>query len=576
MIASAAALVVLVIVGIVLATRSGDESAPTLTGTATAGAGAGAGATGGAAAAADPMKDAGAWRALPEADRAARSQRYLADLEKAPPRSLAAAAGFLVDRGESAAAATVARRAIGADTECAWARAALGYVDVHDLVERCLGECEFADEVGTDEVEALKALRGTLTQGRRSLWADGDAAARVTQRVEDVRRAEEKLKDPYWYGVAKWARLQRATHVMRDYPSLHAAVGPHVIFVAVDVPKGTQLADAPPDKVAEAQKVLDRQVKLFTAFYDGWMQEIGTRLGLTRYGPENADFDTLCKMQVFANEAAYEEYNAEIGAGALFARAYYSLEEPRFITTYEGGEDEDDAETDQIQCHEGTHQLVHFYTWDTSRKALGRKVEWLDCLHSPMWSNEGFAEFFSSHKVVDGRYVWMQPLVERLKQIWMFDDLLAKKQWAPWKLREILSTRHSGEAEAIAGARAKPEDEGIAIGVMVNLYYAKAWSLVHFLWYAEEGGKPKWRDRYLEYLKFEYLLRYATDSRGTEYDTIAVQPADFRRILGLSDDADFAAFEKEWREFEARLVAAHEEPDWTAEKAEIFEKLGLK
>jgi len=48
--------------------------------------------------------------------------------------------------------------------------------------------------------------------------------------------------------------------------------------------------------------------------------------------------------------------------------------------------------------HEATHQLVHFYTWDLTRKELHREPQWLDCHVRPTWSNEGFAEFFSSSR----------------------------------------------------------------------------------------------------------------------------------------------------------------------------------
>ena len=168
----------------------------------------------------------------------------------------------------------------------------------------------------------------------------------------------------------------------------------------------------------------------------------------------------------------------------------------------------------------------------------------------------------------------MQPLDERLSQLWIFDQMLTKMQWETWKLREILETRHSGQAQTLAGARAKPVDHGRATSAMMNLFYAKAYSLVHFLWYAEENGKPKWRDRYIRYHKFEFVLRYARDSQGREYGT-PVMPADFRRIMGLEDDAKLAAFEKEWRDYEAKLVEQNRKPEWKALKTKLFGIYGI-
>jgi hypothetical protein len=39
-------------------------------------------------------------------------------------------------------------------------------------------------------------------------------------------------------------------------------------------------------------------------------------------------------------------------------------------------------------------------------------------------------------------------------------------------------------------------------------------------------------------------------------------PGDFRRVMGLTDDAAFAAFEKEWAAYEAALVQQVYDPKW--------------
>src|SRR4029453_2333819 len=94
--------------------------------------------------------------------------------------------------------------------------------------------------------------------------------------------------------------------------------------------------------------------------------------------------------------------------------------------------------TDQVQCHEATHQIVHFYTWDLTSKDLGREPDWQDCDPRPAWSEEGFAEFFSSFRVEDGKYLWMQPLDQRMCEIWLLGEIVAAKKWRPWELKEFL------------------------------------------------------------------------------------------------------------------------------------------
>ncbi len=336
------------------------------------------------------------------------------------------------------------------------------------------------------------------------------------------------------------------------------------------------LADVPVDRRERGAKILARNQKLYAAFYDGWMQEMGPRFGFTRYGEGNADFATLMKVNVFANPKDFFDYNQRVSAGVGgFTRAYYSAEEPRFVTTYDGGEDEDDAYADQVQCHEGTHQLVHFYTWDLTRKEQGRDIDWLECHWRPLWSGEGFAEFFSSHRVVDGKYLWMQPLDERMRQIWIFEELVKEKGWLPWRLKEFFTMQHGGQLNSLARARSKKAgDEWIAEGVMGNLFYGKAWSFVYFLWYAEEGGKPKYRDRYVEYLKAEFHVPFVADPKTGKLRPAPAWSGTFARVMGLSTEAQWDAIETEWNEFTAKLVAANRKPAWDAERTKTRKIFG--
>lgn len=528
----------------------------------------------------DPMKDAAAWKALPAQERAAKAAALVdaADPVSADAERLRS---FLEERGETEAVAALARRALAQGSDARWAHLAAGDTDVASEVDACLRAAELAAEEGHPAYAALASER---EKHGAAWWADAKAAAAVRERCAAVRKADEELASPYGQAISQWARWQRAIPVIQDAPAIHGARGNYLVFVSLNSAEGENakrrtLAEVPPDEIARAQAILEKNLDVLETCYDAWIRELGPVFGFTRYTPENTDLATLFKMNVFTNAKEYQRYNEKSGGGmGGFARAYYSFEEPRFITTYDGGKHESDAYTAQVQCHEATHQLVHFYTWDLSRKALGREVKWLDCLVAPAWSHEGFAEFFSSFADKDGKRVFMQPLEERMEHLFLFREFLALKKWRPWEMKEFLSIRHAGQLIEAARTRVGQErqDADMAENVMGNLFYARAWSLVYFLWNAEDGGKPKYRDRYVAYLKSEFQMRYVHDKvKGHEVPKL-VGINEFRAAMGLTRDEDLAAFEKEWQQYEDALVARHVKPQWQARLAAMKQSLGGK
>ncbi len=526
--------------------------------------------------AADPWKDVAAWRALPQLDREAKAADLVTRTDASNASEVERVRALLAERGETAAVAALAKSALAKGSTSTWAREAAGHVNLVAEVDACLSASDAAEDADDARYLDLKAQRAN---SGGSWWADAGSAAKVRALCDEVKKTDAVLKTPYGEAIQKWARWQRAIDVMKDSPAIHAARGPYLIFVSLDPSKGPKLADVSHEEIERGTRILTKNLDLMSKFYDGWMETLGPYFGFTRYGPENSDDRTMLKMNVFTKSEDYAAYNDKVDPSLNgSARAYYSPMEPRFITTYDGGADqEDEFTTNQVQCHEATHQLVHFYTWDLSRTALKRDVSWLDCDMRPAWSEEGFAEFFSSHAVKDGKYLWMQPLDERLAHIYLLDEIVREKKWAPWEMKEFLAARDGQQLQELGRLRASrtPADRGIAESVMVNLFYAKAWSLVHFLWYAEEGGKPKHRDRYVEYLKREFHLEYKLDKVKHAEMPVPVGANDFRRIFGLTKDPDLAAFEKEWQAYVTKLVAAHKTPKWDEERARARKALGI-
>jgi len=125
----------------------------------------------------------------------------------------------------------------------------------------------------------------------------------------------------------------------------------------------------------------------------------------------------------------------------------------------------------------------------------------------------------------------MQPLDDRnARHLRRGRDPRAEEVEA-WELKEFLTVAPPRRSRPRLDARgAEDEERPVAVSLLGNLFYAKAWSLVYFLWYAEESGKPKYRDRYIEYLKYESTS--LQDGRDEEGEVSVPSGAnDLRRIL---------------------------------------------
>ena len=537
----------------------------------------------------DPDKDPAAWKALPPLERVSRTKAYVAGLDRRSESALRKGYDFLLARDEKPASLQVAQLAIDADPGCAWAHGARGETEILGSISQCLAQCARAVEGDTPGVQKLAAFRRQRQQGDGPWWADAPLAAQVESLLAQIREEEKALESPFNQAVAKWTLYQRRIEVMRDHPAITGTTGPYLLFVQIKAPAGTAADKVSADELDRAKRVLRQNQALFAKFYEGFEETLGAWLGVARYESSALDEKTLLKANIFADEQTWRLYHKRLygtDAPGMLAgvRAYYSTEEPRFIVTYDGGDKETSLETDQVQCHEATHQFLHLCTWDVTRKATEREFPWLDCATRPPWLEEGFAEFFSAHRRDGGRCVWMQPLEGRMQESWVLSQVFAKKKWGDWTLEELISLSSTSEIPERAlhkVASAKGGDApGIAALAAPSLYtsslYGRSWSLVYFLWNASgPDGKPKWRDG------FQKLMR---QSLRVDLVPVTIQgpprhvltAADFRRALGLTDDAAFQAFEREWLASEARLLAKNKSSSWETHRDQLFAKLGIR
>jgi hypothetical protein len=537
----------------------------------------------------DPERDPSAWKALPAPERADRTIKYLAALDRRSASALSAAYTFLKARDEPDAIQKVAEMELARDPTTGWAHQARGDAMVVDRIEHCLAQCPRAEEADSPAVQKLNKLKKDHAPDGGVWWADAAMQKEIDATIVLIRDEEKALADPYEWAVAKWRVYQRRIEIMRDYASIDGTVGPYLIFVQVKAQPGTPMQSVPEMEVNRAKRVLNQNKTLFSAFYDGFHEAFGKTFGISKYDKSNLDDKTILKANIFADETTWELYHQKLGFLPFLVgiRAYYQADEPRFIVSYDPGGDELSSQTDKVQCHEATHQLLHFYTWDVSRKAEGRELAWAQCDTRGLWLDEGFAEFFSSHKRDNGKYLWMQPLDDDMKWLWAFSQVFAKKRWAMWSLDEMLAIVDQDQVADQATKRVLPKsvkqptaqqtaDAAMAVQLMAPVFYAKAWSLVYFLWnQVDASGRPVYRDRFAAFVKDSLHVRQVNvEGRGLQ--TRVLTASDFRKALGLEAEDRYRAFEKEWLAWETAMLAKSQNADWATYRDDWMTKLGVK
>lgn len=519
------------------------------------------------------------WAELSSTEREARAAALESGADLAQPEEFRRTHALLVSVGEEARARRLAERYVEKFPAEDWAHEALGHVNLSVRVDDCLRRCRKADEMESPAAVELKQLKESSAPPKGGWWADAATVERVDGLIAQVEKEDAQLASPYSQGVARWVQYVRRMPVAGNYHFVQQAVGPSIVFVGIEADPGVLRADVPAEKEEAARASLQAHAELMKAFYEGWMENMGPVLGLTRYGEDNVDDEAFQKVYVFPNKASFEKYHEVIEqkrAGGF--PAHYQAVGTHFLNTYQGARDGDtpEGETDwkatrTLVAHEAVHQIVHFYTWDLTRKARGEAPSWEACDHRRLWSKEGFAEFFSGHMEAGGGWIWMQPIDRRMAEIAAYQELVTERGWQPWRLKEILVPRTFDEVATQASYRGKPEEAAAAQGAFLGLFYARAWSLHYFMWNAMENGRPKWRDAFIRTMKNEFVVQYEKDPRDGIERPQRMSSKDFQRSMGIIDSGAFDRFEAEWNAFEKDLLAKHRNADWEKVRKKVFE-----
>ncbi len=494
----------------------------------------------------DPMSDPAAWRALAAADRAPLTADVVLRTDYATAGAAKKSHRFLKDRAEDDAAADVVRKRLAMSPDCAWAHGVRGDADIEKVADECFRKYELAD---ADDVPPVVALRKLVAEAPGGKWADASTAKRVDELVAEIAKEDARLSNPYQCAVSKWVQWQRGYRVMRDLPEVHDAAGRYLVFVSTG---GDKISRQSKSAEEQARVVLARYLGVVKELETAWTRDVAAPLSLPGYEGEKADERAILKVNVFTKPDDYYEYQFNVDVWEFDASwAHYVDAEPRFLAAMLPRSDAEWQAAKVSFLTEAVRQLVHFHTWEATKRARGRELDYAQCLHRPLWSADGFPRFFAHHAAT--------PSAPRP---WTLDAYVAlgvagRKQWKPWTLAEQLSMKERGELSVAARKRAGEP----AVGVLSALFDARAASLSDFLWNAETGGKPKFRERYVAWLGAEMVVKTRIDLNGQD---AAIRPSsdDFKRAFGVKTDAAFAAFEKEWNDYEAALFEQEKSAAW--------------
>jgi hypothetical protein len=180
--------------------------------------------------------------------------------------------------------------------------------------------------------------------------------------------------------------------------------------------------------------------------------------------------------------------------------------------------------------HEGFHQYAHAF--------FGNEL--------PPWLNEGLAEFFGE-SVVEGRSV----IVGQASPSAVDQVRASVEQGRTIPFRDILGMDDAHWTEAVRAGNARQQ-------------YVQAWSMVHFLVYAENG-------RYEPF--FTNMLRLLNDG-VKPYDAMV-------RAFSLDSEPELRAFETRWKDYARNAkpgayVAARGRLEFLAEGLRVLWAKGVK
>lgn len=454
-------------------------------------------------------------------------------------------------------ASQAADEAILADPSTAWAREAKGQRNALEFLKKCRDECPKAFACGD---ETAVAIGGEITKLESDPWVEAKRYAELEKMVAAVQAREHALaNDPRAAIVEKKKNFTRQNPLFSDKSWKYVELSPFLIAQQYEkIPEGEGKKKAE-DREKKALWMAQTDAHMFKHTYERWLELFGERYKFPRLETTNRVLHGIITWDRKNFEDIYRKNNPGSEIAGLI-RAFYAPGEQR-IFHYIGDESltsQDEIPCDkenvqklafQVAAHEETHQLQHEYTAIYSGKALvddeidasvmrGRKL---------MWFEEGLAEFMGAmetskadvQNIANAKILHNRILLERVQMIrgsGRKEDGNLREEAKKWTIEQLLKPNSNPDLQRMGNEMLPGQG-----GLMTNIFYARAWGLVHFLYYYDNG---KYRENMLQYL--ETVLKGQQSANG------------FAKIMGRPDASSWGdiaeEFEWYWDKLHARGV----------------------
>jgi hypothetical protein len=216
-----------------------------------------------------------------------------------------------------------------------------------------------------------------------------------------------------------------------------------------------------------AKELVEEYARRMETIHLAFRREMGDALGLP---PVN---DTLLKVVILNSRESFDRYceKRDKKRMAPAIKGLYEYRERRILTYY------DLSAPYEVLLHEGTHQLVHYYTL---RETDGRKIP------TSYWFQEGLGTYFEGfRRRIDGEIV-LDPAsnsqrLPTLKQILLQQD---RRDFIPLTMLVGMTVDEFWDWFE-RGLLTEPAE----VTRKAQLYYAESWAFAHFL--RQAGGNHR-------------------------------------------------------------------------------------
>ncbi len=407
----------------------------------------------------------------------------------------------------SGLARKAAEQALRLDEQLAWAHLEMGHVkfDASDLPD------EDAVVYTTPDWDMLLAAQ-------QEGWLSADRQAELTEAKDRFRAHMERLKsDGHYKRICMWQSNVAKHPVFSHYNYTTVEEGPYLIFIQKSDDRR---------KAAQLEEMAKRKAAIYRCLYKTFLDRFGERFKLGPLHSKNFKDDRVLKAWIFADRKSFDEYHKYIGmpmgdnVGAYFNPVDQWMIIPNEVGGGIGNIGNQNMDVN-VSFHEGTHQLIHYYTKRLVQKAVGEEISWTDSrLNSNShWFQEGVAEWFGSAVKQGDGWDLFQTNIYRLMH-WKSDR---RGKLEEWSFEDLLAASDNGDLNRRGGR-------------MGALYYAQAWAFISFLWNFEDG---KYREKFLT-----YFGRELTGESGLRV---------FKEVFGITEIKG-STIEKEYQEYCKKLI----------------------